>query len=431
MNKSTHARWLAKQLPLWVKDGLINDQQADSIQQRYPYNESLLSGRMMINTAAAIMVGLGVIALFAFNWQLMPKLMKLAIIFSALAGVHVAGFKTADSHPLLSETLHALGTMFMGAAIFLVSQIYHLSSHYPNAFILWSAGALAIAWAKPSVKQAFMALILIMTWHLTEIFDFNHPNSEAFPVLIFTVLPLVWVLKSPVLARLTATSLLVSIGFSASWIHDDMTVLVLLLLSACFIYYHDLIKSLSTDLLQHDIGAEMAKPSTVLFIVLMFLFSFPDLLDNLKLAKIESPIALVYLVSFLAISQLLFFTNAIKRHTSAISKLMQITILLVLLPSIVDYYFLPDSFRDVSHLVSILFNILILGASIVLMLDGSRNGNRKRMINGGILLGVLVFMRFADLFDNLIVRGIAFVLTGLFLFWVSRRLGNHSAGEKS
>lgn len=40
--------------------------------------------------------------------------------------------------------------MLFGAGIWLVAQIYHIEEHYPNGFLIWGLGAMALAWALPS-----------------------------------------------------------------------------------------------------------------------------------------------------------------------------------------------------------------------------------------------------------------------------------------
>ena len=51
----------------------------------------------------------------------------------------------------------SLGTMFFGAGIWLIAQVYHIDEHYPNGFLLWGLGALAMAWALRSIPQAIVA----------------------------------------------------------------------------------------------------------------------------------------------------------------------------------------------------------------------------------------------------------------------------------
>jgi uncharacterized membrane protein len=430
MKNASHHRWLAQQMPNWIQDGLITSEQAAELQKRHPAKESLFSGRMLINTAAAIMVGLGVIALFAFNWEAMPKALKLTLIFAIFAGAHIIGVRNTTKNPIVSETAHALGTMFMGAAIFLVSQIYHLSDHYPNAFILWSIGALALAWAKPSLTQAFMALILISMWHLFELMDFNFANPSAFPIVLLGITPLVFKFQSAWLARYTSIALMGSVSLTVLWLDNDFSGFTLLYMTAILIFSGDLLKSNENHLIA-DIGEQLAGPAKSVFIVLLFLFSFEDFLREMDIQQTDAALAKLYLAGTLIGSQILFFITALRKQLSSLSKLVQITIILALLPAIIDHFFVADSYRDMTALAAILFNLIILVTSIVMMLHGSRGGMRKEAVTGALLFGALVMMRFVDLFDSLILRGLAFVAIGIFLFWIARRSDRPDKSGKS
>ena len=106
----------------------------------------------------ALALGLGVILLFAYNWEKMHKFAKLGVIFGGLALAHGAGlWLRRENRPLLAETAHLVGTMLFGAGIFLVAQIYHVSAHYPDAFLIWALGALLLTWVLPSVQQGWLA----------------------------------------------------------------------------------------------------------------------------------------------------------------------------------------------------------------------------------------------------------------------------------
>lgn len=134
MNK--HIQWLVGQLEMWVQQGLVSREQAAAIRRLYPAQKASLPWGMLIFTGiGAVIVGLGVILLFAYNWQAMPKAAKLAVVFLSLAGAHGSGIalsRCTDWRRQLGDTLCLLGTMLFGAGIWLVAQIYHIDEHYPN-----------------------------------------------------------------------------------------------------------------------------------------------------------------------------------------------------------------------------------------------------------------------------------------------------------
>lgn len=90
--------------------------------------------------------------------------------------------------------------MLFGAGIWLVAQIYHIEEHYPNGFLIWGLGAMALAWALPSVARAILAVLLLVLWNGFEVFDFKNPQALS-PLLISAgTLPLAWAHRSRVLA---------------------------------------------------------------------------------------------------------------------------------------------------------------------------------------------------------------------------------------
>ncbi len=180
-------RWLRGEIEAWREDGLIDQSLAATLLERYPLSSAERGwGRLVFSAIGAILIGLGVILFFAYNWEELPKAAKLFLVASGLLASHGAGLWLARSgkHPRsLSEGMHVIGTMMFGAGIWLVAQIYHIDEHYPNAVLVWSLGALALAWALPSLTQGLLAVVLICIWSLLEIFDFQWSADWA-PLLI-------------------------------------------------------------------------------------------------------------------------------------------------------------------------------------------------------------------------------------------------------
>lgn len=187
-----HIHWLLSELETWVQEGIINDTQARAIRSRYPGKEQAGTwGRVAFASFGAILMGLGVILLFAYNWDKMHKFAKLGVVFFALIAAH--GAALAARRTASRETLHVLGTMFFGAGIWLVAQIYHINEHYPNAFLVWGIGALSMAWVLPSLPQALMATFLLVLWNGFESYGFHSPNHAAPALILLGILPLAWV----------------------------------------------------------------------------------------------------------------------------------------------------------------------------------------------------------------------------------------------
>jgi uncharacterized membrane protein len=416
MNK--HHQWLARQLPQWVDKAIISEMQADALRALYPVGDSIGLGRLLITGIGAVMIGLGVILLFAYNWDDMGKVSKLAVIFSGLIGAHIAAFYTQSRSHVASESLFALGTMLMGAGIFLVGQIYHLDSHYPDAILFWSLGALALAWALPSLTQAFMAVTLIIAWHISEVSDFNFANHTALLLILIGLLPLLWRLHSPMLARFVSVAIFISIGFSVGVFDEDQVVATLLLTAAAFLGLERVLAEQNQR--QLELASELARPAMWVLFGLMYLLTFDDFGHEFLRFKWDNYLSDSYFIVALLASQMAFFWLLYKGRVNGMVGLTEIAAVLVVLPSL----FAPMLESNTQHhliepLVWIGFNLLLLAISVWLMIDGARHANRQHMVRGSVLFALLAMARYTDLFDSLLARAVVFLLVGVALFAVN------------
>lgn len=422
MNK--HFHWLSTQIPHWVKDNIITRKQAQTLLELYPVKDSNSLGRLLITGIGAIMIGLGVILLFAYNWAEMSKYLKLTVIFVAFFGAHLAAFFTMQRNHILSESLFALGTMLMGAAIFLVGQIYHLDSHYPHAFLLWSMGALVLAWVLPSLSQAFIAICLVLGWHVAEVFDFQLANHAAFLVITLGIIPLLWRLNSPVLGRLTSTSLFITVGLSIGSTDIGLVGVTLLLIAIVFIVF-DRIIQFTGNQQQKIISYEMTQPALLVFVILLLMMSFGDLINDIILFKIEQLLPGLFFWFSLVLSQLAFGWLIINRQLSALSILAELTALLTLLPNILIYFSATELTAGINLLLVLIFNLILLVCSIWMMIHGARQADRRLMVRGSVLFAILAAARYTDLFDSLIARAVVFLIVGIALFAIGNIYQRH------
>lgn len=413
--------WLRQELPQWEREGLIEPRQAAALAERYRLDELGEDGfwRHLISGAGAILIGLGVILLFAYNWEAMGRYLKLVVIFSALLLAHGGGYLALERNRLLSEGLFAIGSMLLGAGIFLVGQIYHLNSHYPDALLLWALGVLALAWALSSRIQAWMALILIMVWHLSEVLEFHRPNEWVL-LPLGLLLPLVWRLESPLLARAVSLTLMLSVG-SMLVLHEyPGTLVVMLSLALALIALPALTDVLGRSRLR-PLAEAMAAPAQAALVGLMVLLSIEEVGSEwIWSPEIQGslfrPLSLVALV----LSQLLVLGLWLRRRRlEGALWLAEGIWLLVILPLLAGAWSVNDGLPWLRGVQMVLINLLTLGLSLWMMISGASEVKRRRLVWGALLFGLLVIMRYLDLFDSLIVRGLVFLLLGIGLFALS------------
>jgi uncharacterized membrane protein len=429
MNK--HVRWLHEQLPAWVTQGAISPAQADAIRRLHPESKTALPWGMLIFAGiGAVVIGLGVILLLAYNWQAIPKFGKLGLIFGALLAAHAGGLRllqAADWRRQLGEALSILGTMLFGAGIWLVAQVYHIDEHYPNGFLLWGLGALALAWALPSVAQGVLAVAALTIWGGTENFGFGTAVHWAPLLLAVGVGSLAWKERS----RLLLAAVLVGFYFllltnsardrGVLAFPAAMNISVLLVALGCFAG-HSIRFPNSAGLLRFFGWAG--------FLIVGYLLSFHHVAgDALRWHKHLVtdqrwlPLALYGWLPFvLAMAAWVWaaVSARIRRLEmgGALSEqwLLPLTALLsqvlaVALP-LKDEWMLEMSKVAVAGI----FNLIFLAVAGMWMARGCREGELRLVILGSLLLLALVAARYFDLFESLALRGLVFVIVGGVLF---------------
>lgn len=198
---SRFRKQLKDQLPILTEEGLITQEQAVRLGQRYRL-EALGSEAMghllsVIYLVGSLLIGIGIISFVAAHWEAIPRGVKVAMLFAAMLTAHGAGFwlwKWRGSHPKLGHTLVLLGTLIFGASIGLMAQIFHIRGNPYQAFLAWSVGALVIAYAAGSVPNAVVALVTAGIYYFGMIGDYRNDAPLWFPpvaAMVFTPL-LIW-----------------------------------------------------------------------------------------------------------------------------------------------------------------------------------------------------------------------------------------------
>ena len=154
-------------LEQWTDAGLINTALAGRIRDWERGQAPLRGLRWPILVAlafGAILVAAGVLLFVSAHWDQMPPDARMALVVLMVALFHAGGAAVSQRFEGLSVTLHAIGTVTLGAAIALAGQIYNLAEHWPSAVMLWAIGA-ALAWAfLGQWPQAALTAILVPAW---------------------------------------------------------------------------------------------------------------------------------------------------------------------------------------------------------------------------------------------------------------------------
>ena len=147
----------------------------------------------IILTVAAVLVGAGIFSFIASNWDKMGSPVKIAVILSAMIASYSLGWYLKEEKHFIKtgDSLILLGTIIYGAGIFLVAQIFQIRANWPDGFIFWMFGVLAVAYATSTYHLYYFAIplgIIALFGHPFIIFAGPGYNSFLLTPTIFLLL---------------------------------------------------------------------------------------------------------------------------------------------------------------------------------------------------------------------------------------------------
>ncbi len=164
------ANW-EQYLKRWVEAGLIENNTAELIRayQTEQDKERGLRWPVIVAIAfGALTLASGILLFVAAHWDKISPGQRFGLIILLIVAIHLAGAFAANRFGVLSTAMHAVGTVCLGAGIYMAGQIFHLQEHWPGGVLLWTLGAW-VGWALlKDWVQASLAAILTPVWLASE-----------------------------------------------------------------------------------------------------------------------------------------------------------------------------------------------------------------------------------------------------------------------
>ena len=158
---------LESHIARWVASGVIDSAVADRIRAFEAGDEKRATLRWPVILALAIgglLMAAGITLFVAAHWDELSTVQRFALVLLMVAVFHVGGALAAEKFSALSTTLHAIGTIALGAGIFLSGQIFNLQENWATGILLWAAGAAIGYFILRQWPQAALAAVLIPSW---------------------------------------------------------------------------------------------------------------------------------------------------------------------------------------------------------------------------------------------------------------------------
>ena len=384
---------LPDEIEKWKAEGLIRSEQAEALLARYgltsgetPQTVHLSRFVLVLAVFGAVLVGTGVILFVGSNWEIIPRWLRLLLIIAAIGAAYGAGYAFTFSRRSslgFSMAFMLLGSLFWGAGLFLVGQMFH-SSGGPGGgerllVFFWFVGVLPLAYVLRSSWHMALSIIIGITWFSMMLYD---GFSDPFEWYLLSVLCLGIAL------------------FALANIHGH------------YPYTRPLIAPLR--------WFGLAFIATSLY---AFTFGFLPLSSGTGKAS-SGYVATSAVVFFLCLIAVIWMMTACRTQGRVIlwegvSLLFLLACCLAIALVISGHLNLRalegDIYRDHSYTAKAFFNLLLLAGIVALIADGWAR-NLPGYANFGIAIFFLLLMtRYFDLLGNLLTGGIVFIGAGVIL----------------
>jgi hypothetical protein len=426
-------RWLYGELPLWREKGWIAPEAEAAIRAHYgppPEDGVRRLTPILLSVLAALLVGGGIILLFAHNWDDLSRPVRAVLsVLPLLVSYAVALYVLLRQRGSAAwrEGVASANVAACAAAVALVAQTYNIPGDLESYLLYVSLLALPAVYLFDSVAAAWLYLVGIVILRLTGL---DWPR--AVPDWEWLRFWGMWALLLPMAAlrirrgptpgaRLLVFGLLLAAGFCLV----PETAKLLDICAAYVLFLGAVVGLAAWEGFAGYVFHFVPRLALTAFLVFLLILGFGD---NWPSATANNSWADGWqawiLLALLAAACAFFFAAALRRRDGFAMVWTGLSLALaVLCASMHD-----PAIRDVP---ATLVNVLGLAAGAATMVLGYRQGRMLRLNGGLTVVGGILFMRFVDSDLPMVVRGVGFILLGTAFLYVNLRLSRSLKGGRS
>ncbi|BCH25214.1 DUF2157 domain-containing protein [Mesorhizobium sp. L-8-3] len=213
---ATYSARVKKDIARWVEQGLIGVATADALSRDVEANERRsLSFGSILAILAAILFGAAILLVVAANWEGIPRLVRVGLLFALILAGYVGGaFLKLRQHEAFGEALWLVGAAAFGGSIALIGQMYHLAGDEAQAVLTWCLGTGLAAAALRSGPLTVAAAGLAAAWLFLTGFEIW--RDSPIPHLFLAIAAALWLISYWTRSRAARHLILLSlIGYVA------------------------------------------------------------------------------------------------------------------------------------------------------------------------------------------------------------------------
>jgi len=413
-----------KEIPKLLEEGVIDHATANKLQAYYEGKAGDSNSRLFLAFGAlgATLVSLGVMLIFAHNWDELTRPVKLVLAFIPLAiGQLLSGYthwRKPENQTWL-EVSSVILFFAVGAAIALVSQIYHMPGELASFLFTWAILVLPMIYLMRSAISSLFYLIGISWYVLLTGFDRYATDPFHFWWLFAAILPFyVFLYKSrPNSNAITLHNWLLPLAAMAgiaSFVHG-----VEELIGPIFACLFGLIYLIGHShffkdfrLARNGFKIIGALGTVILLLVFSFYWPWKEIRsDRIFLVSFEG-LALGF---FFVCCVIMLYYNYTKESKFELKPLNLVFIIFLII------FFIGINSPNFGQVA---INLLLLGIGVLMIKEGGEQNHLGILNFGMLVIAALVTARFFDSDFSFVFRGLLFVFVGLGFFAVNYWLLN-------
>lgn len=415
MASNKYLAWLEDQLTLWIEEGLVSEEQAQAIRKKYSVEgeESLNLTYILLGSLATLLVGSGIVLIFAYQWDRLSVFAKggLSLLPSVLGLVFFCYvFLNRRKELVWRESASGFLMLMIAASLALGAQTFEVLAEPQEFWFVWLILSAPLMFLMNSSFSALLFALGIIAGTLE-----SQGGFAAYFALLFLALGAHFFINLRAKAhpnRLNLLAWVLVFVFSVVWVANMQALagtLNFLGYTAClgllYILGHSQLLSKSRQIYPWQLYAILNS-----FFLLIFL-SVDSNLEAIQISMIQEAIresAPELIIWVLLVASWLFFGfRYLWRSTSA---------------SLLDYFFMIFPILFFAHLqlhgASKLWSVI--SGSLIGLLGGAiylRKGIEEEsffFINVGMLIMLIILcIRFFNTDWSNLWKGLIFVLLGL------------------
>lgn len=422
MKNRKHLQWLYRELPSLMNEGVLTAEAAEKLRAYYGEIKESSKKRIALIAFSALgasLVGLGIILLFAHNWDELSRSVRTVFSIAPMVlGQTLAGWtlvKKKDSVAWREGSAIFLA-LAIGSSISLVAQTYHISGDAGRFFLTWMLLTVPLVYLLDASSPALFYLWGMTTWAGIRQDEAGHAlffwplAALIVPHFVQAVKENRYSVRSIILAWGISICLCVATGLAMEhalpglWIVNYSGLFAVLFLAGSHWF--------------GEAPTVWQRPFQTVGVagiaVLAFLFTYKWPWQGIGWQHYRSSAeyhVVAAMFDYVLAAALLLFTlflviSRVRTHGTTM-------LLFGMLPVVSALCFVVIGFGADVSFAMILFNVYLFSLGIVTTTTGIRNLHLGTVNAGMLILSALIIARFFDSELGFVIRGVAFIIVGI------------------